>query len=145
MNKQVVIEIANAKNRIDSIQELNARFLAYAQEHSTPQDIPTKLEVTAHGIAVHCFGYNAETKPRVVQTSDGEFSIEYVFFIAQDEDRHEVWRFYLTADGRLYESLRSPSGICDFNNQYVANHICSRLLFSVLKSPIFVPLPKAGG
>jgi hypothetical protein len=144
MNKQVVIEIANAKNRIDTIQELNAKFLAHAHEHSTPQGILTKLEVTGHGIAVHCFGYNAETKTRVVQTSDGEFSIEYVFFIAQDEDRHEVWRFYLRADGRLYESPESPSGICDFNNQYVATYICSHLLFSVLKSPIFAPLPKAG-
>ena len=145
MNDQVVIEIANAKNRIDTVQKLNAKFLAYAQEHSTPQGIPTKLEVTAHEIGVHCFGHKVETKPRVVQTSDGEFSIEYVFFIAQDEDQHEVWRFYLKADERLYESLESPSGICDFNNQYVAKYICSHLLLSVLKSPIFAPLPKAGG
>jgi len=144
MNDRVFLEIVNAENSIDTIRKLNVKFLEFAREHSTPERLPTKLEVTDEGITVHCFGHNAEAKHRVVRTGDGEFLIEYVFLVAQDEDRHEVFRFYLTTDGGLYESLEPSSRICDFNNQYLAKHICFRILSSVLKSSIFAPLPKTG-
>jgi hypothetical protein len=147
MNNQQVMEITNAKNQIDTIQNLNSLFLEHAKANAIPQDIPSKLEVSNQGFAVPCFGFTATATPRIVKGTDGSFAVEYVFSVGLGEEKIEVWRFYLTSGGRVVESIDSDSAasVCDYNNSYIAKHLCSQVLLGALQSPLFTPSRKQGG
>jgi hypothetical protein len=143
MNSNSVAELANAKSNLESTTELNQRFLDFALIRSSPAGIATKLEVLDQKLVISGFGRTAEATARAVRLPGTDFAMEYAFLVKDGESNVEVWRFYLTPVGQVAETLDDPASICDFNNDYIAKHICGRVLLGILQSPLFAPSPRA--
>ncbi|MGR4068639.1 hypothetical protein [Billgrantia sp. C5P2] len=136
MSQDEVVTIAKAKRRIEAVLETNDGFLENARTNAVPRDIPTKLEFGSDDVFVDVFGYRILSKPRVVRVGD-DFYMEYRFLVRFEDEEHEVTRFYVGAGGLVYEDLESESKMCDYNNEYIASLICSRVALGLLKSPVF--------
>jgi hypothetical protein len=141
MTPQQTVFIANTKNLLDGLQNINKTFLEHASMHSTPPDVPAKLEIEGQHISVPFFGYTADANARIVRFGNGLFAMEYVFFVkveGRGEDLfQEVWRFYLLEGGRICETLISETPLCVCNNMHVAKILCGNLILGALKSPLF--------
>ncbi len=135
-------EILKANTQISRINELKSKFLETVKAKPATNDLPSKLEFIDQSIAVNFAGYKAEAVSRLVQTSDSNFSIEYVFLVKEGDTQIEVWRFYLLFDGRLAESLDGQNSFCDFNNTYAAKYLCVYVLNGMLHSELFKIYPK---
>ena len=145
MNHQQIVEIANAKNALSVLNDLNGRFLEGCTKNATSQEFQTRLEVSGSSIRIDCFGHVATADSRFVRTSTGEFAAEYVFNIPQGLSRAEVWRCYVTANGKLAQDPSGQVTFCDYNNSYIAKHICGPVLLGALHSKIFAAAPGEGG
>lgn len=144
MNHQQLIQISKARSALATIEPMNAAFLKHCSENSTPQEFPTKLEVDGKSISINAFGMPAVATGRYVLVDTSEFMTEYVFSIAIEGEPVEVWRCYLSSNGNLLQDLETQSTICDYNNSYIAKHLCGNVLLGVLQSTAFVPAAKAG-
>ena len=145
MNQEMALEIANAHNRIKSIHEQHATFLQHLSEHAEPEGLPAKITIQDQSVTVNCFGNAITAEPKVVMDDEGFFAIEYVFYVREEENEEELWRFYLTSNGRLVSRLEQDSPICDFNNRYVAKYICGPVMNAALDSILFKPTERHGG
>ena len=107
---EIELEIKNANNEINKLLDLNKIFLTKELANSTPQQIPFKLEASESGIIVQFFGcYTVAARPRIVRLErGGDFVVEYIFFIEQFDERHEIWRFYLTPQGPTRDGVCNP-------------------------------------
>ena len=139
MNHQMALRIANAHNRINSIQDQHAAFLQHLAEHNVPEGLPADISIQDQSVTVNCFGKAITAEPRVVMNNEGLFAIEYVFYVRVEENEEEIWRFYLTSDGRLEGMLDQDSPVCDYNNRDVAKHICGLVMNAALDSMLFKP------
>ncbi|CAM4136869.1 hypothetical protein [Roseateles saccharophilus] len=137
MNHQQIVEIANATNRLGAAADLNQRFLAHCASNATPQEFNTQLQVNDSQITIQSFGYMASAACRFVRASDGRFAAEYVFRVPFEDKQVEIWRCYLSADGRIVEDLSGKDPVCDYDNAYIAKHICGRVMLGVLRSALF--------
>jgi hypothetical protein len=144
MNHQQVIQISKANNSLATLDSLNIRFLKHCADNATPQDLPTKLEINGHTISINAFGSTVSATGRHVRFEADEFSTEYVFSIKVDEQNVEIWRCYLTSNGKLVKDLAAQSVICDFDNHYVAKHLCGNAMLGVLQSKAFLPTANVG-
>jgi hypothetical protein len=144
MNHQQVIQISKANNSLATLDSLNIRFLKHCADNATPQDLPTKLEINGHTISINAFGSTVSATGRHVLFRADEFSTEYIFSIKVDGQDVEVWRFYLTFNGRLVQNIEVQSEVCDFDNQYVARHLCGNVMLALLQSKAFLPSAKIG-
>ena len=142
MTKVEFEDIQNAWAEIEVLKDRHKLFLDFLNSHTVPTDFPSKLGLLDHGLAVTCFDFTAEATPRVVKIATQGFMIEYVFIIKEQEAKIEVWRFYLTAEGRIVESADGGGSICSAENKYIAEEICSRVLLGALRSAIFAPCPR---
>jgi hypothetical protein len=145
MNLQEVIKVANANNSLSVARDLNSNFLAHCAKNGTQQEFATAIEVSEQSLSIAAFGYKARANARHVRTSDGRFSTEYVFRVRTGETETEVSRFYLTTDGRVAEDVQGQTAICDYNNLYLAKHICGRVLLGTLRSSLFAASSREGG
>ena len=136
MNHDELATIAKAKHRIDALHSTNDKFIENARTHAEPRDVPTKLEFEGDAMVVRIFGFEARSKPRVVREED-DFYMEDCFLVAFNDEEHELTRFYVGAGGLVYEDLESGDTMCDYNNEYIASHVCSRVAIGLLKSPVF--------
>ena len=136
MSQDVLATIGTAKHRIEAVRSTNAVFLDNARLNAEPQDVPAKLEFDDDELAVNIFGYRAQSKPRVVRFGD-DYYIEYRLIVRFDGEDHEVTRFYVGAGGWIYEDLKSETKLCDFDNEYIASHVCRRVALGLLDSPVF--------
>lgn len=134
-----LITIANAANALRILQDLNKQFLAHAQANPSPADVPTALQVGENSISIECFGHLATAAPRAVRAAGDAFLMEYVLSAPFGDERVEVTRFYLSQNGQLLESPSAQRSICDFNNSYVAKHLCGRALLGALASALMQP------
>jgi len=141
VNHQQIAEIANAKNALSALSDLNDRFLEGCTKNPTSPQLPTRLEVSGSSIRIDCFGHEATADSRFVRTPTGEFAAEYVFNILHGESRVEVWRCYVTANGSIAQDPSAQVTFCDYNNSYVAKHICGPVLLGALHSKIFSVAP----
>jgi hypothetical protein len=139
MQRADLVAIANAAAALKRIEELNKQFVQHAAAHATPLGLPTALQVSAEDFAIECFGYRAVAKPRPVRVDGNTFYMEYVFTIALGDEQYEVSRFYLTDNGHLLDQPSSQRSVCDYNNRYIAEHLCGRALLGTLASPLFAP------
>jgi len=145
MNQQEVIEVANANNSLSVTRDLNSNFLVQCAKNGTPQEFATAIEVADQSISISVFGHTARANARFVRTPNGSFSAEYVFRVPMGETAIEVYRFYLTSNGRVAEDVQGQSTICDYDNLYIARHICGRVLLGTLRSRLFSEAPREGG
>ncbi len=145
MNYQQISELAIAKNALTLLSDLNDRFLEGCTKNQTSQEFQTRLEVSGSSIRIDCFGHEATADSRLVRAPTGEFAAEYVFNIRHGESRVEVWRCYVTSNGKLAQDPNAQVTFCDYNNSYVANHICGPVLLGALQSKIFAVAPGEGG
>ena len=84
------------------------------------------------------FGFTAMAMPRAIRLITGTFAMEFVFLIDSENDETEVFRFYLTDDGKLVaDATNLDSTLIDYNNLHVAEFICGRVLQGILKSKLF--------
>ena len=145
MNQQQITEIANAKYALSALSDLNDRFLEGCTKNPTSPQFPTLLEVSGSIIRIDCFGHEATADSRFVRAPTGEFAAEYVFNICHGESRVEVWRCYVTSNGKLAQDPSAQVTFCDYNNSNVAEHICGPVLLGALNSKIFAVAPGEGG
>lgn len=142
MNHSDLLTISNARNRISSIRDLNALFLATVQQSSPPNDLPTTLTVSGSNLESNCYGYAAKAEARVVKAGATDYAIEYVFNVVDGEFRTvEICRIYLLDGGFIVESLvaKNAQPLCDIHNQYIQKIICGRLLIGIVGSTFFDP------
>lgn len=139
MNHREIAVISNTFRAFERINGLNQRFLEHATQYSATQDLDTKLEINADAVQISCFGLTAEAKSRIVKDKNGDFVAEYLFFVQRLESAIEVWRFYLTSDGRLSDDPEGTNALCDFNNLAIARNICGPVIMGMLNSELFVP------
>jgi hypothetical protein len=134
------VQIANLRNTADSLQrlwDLNKKFLAHATAHSTTAELSSALQVSGNSICIDCFGHLASATSRAVRDGVNSYLIEYAFLASIDGESVEVTRFYLSENGRLLDAPQAANAICDYNNTYVAKHICGLALLGALASPLF--------
>lgn len=136
MTQDELAIIAGAKHRIETVLSTNEGFLENARSHATPRDVPTKLEFDGDSVIVEIFGHKAFSSSRVVRAGN-DFYMEYQFVVRFNEEDHELTRFYVGGGGLVYLDLESETTMCDYNNEYIASHICSRVAIGLLKSPVF--------
>lgn len=138
--QQVLLEIANAKQGIENIGQMNASFLEWLRGRKDPPGIPAKLHVHDVGVAVSFFEHRAEAKVRFVKAERGMFVAEYVFYVQHGGEQHEVWRFYLSGIGHIFYNLPGPSSdapYCEFNDGLVVSKILLKVVPGILNSPVF--------
>lgn len=140
MNQQMVLRIKNSHNRINSIKELHTTFLRHIKEHAAIEGLPGEVTIQEQSITVNCFGIAIIAEPKTVKANDDLFSIEYIFFVGEKDEEEELWRFYLTPDGHVQQTLEQDSAICDFDNPSVAKHICVPVMSAALDSILFKPM-----
>ena len=145
MNQEIAMKVTNAHNRIKIARETWGEFLDHLKNHTDPEGVPSKISVEDGVISVDCFGTAISAIPRTVSDGESRFAIEYVFYFSESEGGEEVWRFYLTSGGQLVSSLEQQDSICDFNNRFVAKHICLPVLSNALDSSMFRPCEYATG
>lgn len=137
---QTIVEIQSAKQGIENIMAMNASFLERLRGMKDPPSIPAKLHVGDVGVAVTFLDHRAEAQVRFVKAARGMFVAEYVFYVQQGNEQHEVWRFYLSQHGHIFDHLPDPSSsspYCEFNEQLVVSRICVKVVPGILNSPIF--------
>lgn len=135
--------------KLSGICKLNSDFLAFIEENSVSKDKKSKIEfLDDKNLIVKGFEYEAQTKPRYVKYVRDEkvtLAVEYAFYVQIDDndEKIEVFRFYLTDGGRVIKSLESNetlNNICDFDNDDVVTHICCGILEGIINSSLFAPL-----
>jgi hypothetical protein len=139
-----IVRIANAKTAIDTIEHIVGQFLANCQKNAAPREFTTKLEVAKKSISINAFGHIANAMGRTVNAAPGEFAQEYIFRVDHGGQALEVWRCYLMSNGKLVANLETKDYICDYNEQYVAKHICGPVLIGVLNSSVYTPQAVVG-
>lgn len=139
MNHDIANRVANAHNRINIARETWDKFLDHLKTHTDPEGVPSKISVEDGVVSVDCFGRVISAAPRTVSDGSSGFAIEYVFYTGESEEREEIWRFYLTSGGHLVNSLEQQDHICDFDNRFIAKHICLPVLNYALDSSMFRP------
>jgi len=142
MNKEIALKIINANGRIETLRELNTRFLQHLAKNCQPERVPGKITVEENKISIDCFGYTAVAESRVVDSGDRVFWMEYVFSVNEHDLEYELWRFYLSPNGYLETLPNNGDHICDYDNRYVADYICKAVLHSALGSMLFAPKEK---
>ena len=143
MSQQQIIDISNANKAIGTIEKLNLVFLDHCEMHATSKEFSTALKLADNMISIDAFGNLANAKGRRVRSPSGEFFFEYIFRVAVEECGVEIWRFYLTSNGLIVRDLETQSNVCDYNNIYIAKHLCGNVLAGVLQSNIFSPTPRS--
>lgn len=144
MNHQQIVEIANAKKSLSVATDFNQRFLSHCESNATPQELATQLQVVGSQISIQSFGYLASAVCRFVRAPEGGFAAEYIFRVPFNDEQLEVWRCYLSTNGRIVEDLNGSDSVCDYNNTYIAKHICGRVLLGVLRSAVFAASGRDG-
>jgi len=138
MNPTEITEISNANNRLNSIAELNKSFIEFVISRPVSQNDSSKVLVEQGALYVAGFGFTAMAMPRAIRLITGTFAMEFVFLIDSENDETEVFRFYLTDDGKLVaDATNLDSTLTDYNNLHVAEFICRRVLQGILKSKLF--------
>lgn len=138
MNSQEIVEISKSNTSLGSIAELNESFIEWVTSHALPQKIPSKVLVEQGTFSVAGFGFTAKAVPRAIRLMTGAFAMEFVFLVDSENDEIEVFRFYLTDDGKLVaDATNLDSTLADYNNLHIAQFICGRVLQGTLKSKLF--------
>jgi hypothetical protein len=143
LNQQDLIEISNAGTRIYAVETMAQRFIAHAAANGTPNNIPAQLQVNRAELAVSWNSITAKAVGRTVRASDGSFRVEYVFRVPVGDENIEVARFYLSDGGKIWADVDEKQPVCDFNNSYLATHVCGRVAVGML-SRLFVPAAHEG-
>ncbi|CAM0557915.1 hypothetical protein EHLJMEHL_03006 [Vreelandella titanicae] len=145
MNQEIAIKVTNAHNRIKLVRETLGKFLDHLKSHTDPEGLPSKISIEDGVISVDCFGTAISAVPRTVSDGASRFAIEYVFYNGEAKKSEEVWRFYLTSEGYLVNTLERQDSICDFDNRFIAKYICLSVLSNALDSSMFLPCEHAAG
>jgi hypothetical protein len=135
--------IANAKSALDQITALNHKFLMHAKANVLPKSIPSSLQISGNDVSIDCFGHMATAKPRTVCTANNNYYMEYLFTVPFGDRLIEVTRFYLSENGQILDVPTDQVSVCDYNNIYIARHLCVRALLGFLSSPILVPAKRS--
>lgn len=138
-------QIKEAKELIKSLDQINYEFLNGCIKNSESKELDARLLVTGSSIEIDCFGQKAKAVCKFVRSKQGDLAAEYVFNITQGESQVEVWRCYVTAAGHLVKDLSGQNLLCDYNNTYIATHICGSVLLGALHSKVFAITEIEGG
>lgn len=101
-----------------------------------------KWEDAAKPITVNVYGYTATAAPRLVVISNNnkkEFANEYTFIVQDANMKHEVCRFYLTADGCLRDS--NGDKVASHQDLYMEEFIELFVSMQALDSMLFAVSP----
>lgn len=139
MDQDVIAKIKKAEYRINSLNVVNGKFIDHIKKNANPTDVPTKIEFQNARLIIKIFGFEASCIPRVIVVKEQQFIMEYLFSIKIGEKSLEVSRFYLSADGRVYDDFEAENLICDFNDEDITNNICSKVANGILESDAMAP------
>jgi hypothetical protein len=145
MSQEIAQRIEIAHSRINSARERQSTFVQHLADSEIQEEMPCKLEIDGNSVIVKCFGAEVRADPRVTIKDKDEFITEYIFYATVEEQKEEIWRFYLTSNGLLESAPTGYSRICDYDNSYVAKHICIPVVNAVLNSFLFKPTPSING
>jgi hypothetical protein len=142
---ELIRAVAPLRQSLKAVESLEPGFLAHLTNCQQPVDAPVTVahDSTNNSIVAAALGFIAHAKSRPV-IDGGQAFLEYVFFVpfehgAQDE-KVEVFRFYLDSSGKLWSSGES---IADFNDVNTVKAIAYRVLEGVLASKLLKKRPTA--
>lgn len=133
--------LSRGRNEIASLSNMYSTLCTKMCSADMQPAIPVMVDVV-DGLSLTALGVKVVAKPRPIRF-EGQFLYEFVFNGIMSDKIVEVWRFYLTTDGGLFEThdRRDGSRICDYNNEYVKPNVINQLLACLLDSALFAPAP----
>ena len=147
MENEMVALLNNARSSRNTMVGLLTDFVVKLAESKQPRQIEAAFDVHKDGsIIVTAFDINATAKPRIVQRASSSFVAEYVFFIQDDMDeevRHEVFRFFVTQNGLLFDSRNPAESFDHIHEPTIGAEIAWRVANGILQSPVLAVLPPA--
>ena len=136
------VVIGNADNNFRGISALKDSFTDFAKTAASKGRVPAVIEFQDDCIYVKALSFVAVANPRFVKNVSDDFLVEYIFNVTNGDESIEVWRFYL-GESAFEQKIFSDSGktkpICDANNAYINDKICTNVIIGALNSDLFKP------
>lgn len=133
------VSLHNEINRLSSVTERRDDFHRFLDQAAAPRQVPGELAVVDGAICINVLGHTITAAPRPVKTS-GAYAVEYEFRVPFNGECLPIWRMYLWEGGVLTEGQSIDSArVCDFNNQYVKQHLILSVTNALLQSQVFQP------
>lgn len=147
METEMVALLNNARNSRDTMMGVVSDFLMKLATARQPVQVAAKVAAMQDGsITVTAFDIVATAKMRVVQRARTSFVAEYVFFVQDDMDdevKHEVFRFFVSENGLLFDPRNPAEDFTRMHEQTLGAEIAWRVAHGILKSPVLAVLPPA--
>lgn len=139
MNRDDANLLANARNSLERLMDLNTSFLAHVRDHGGSPRFPKSLAESEGHLTTAAFGYELRAIPRPVRTGPRDFAMEYTFYVKFAGEDIPVWTFYLLEQGELFTAPSNGTKICDFNNRYIGEQLLIPINLATLQSQLFAP------
>lgn len=139
MNDDEATLLANARNSLERLENLNAGFLSHVRNYGGSPRFPKSLAESEGTLTTEAFGHELRATPRPVRTGPRDFAMEYTFHARLGSENIPVWTFYLLEQGELFTAPRNGNKICDFNNRYLGEQLLIPLNLALLQSELFTP------
>ncbi len=143
MQADKLIRIKNANNHLKALAVMNEKFLSVCAELEVGEGFESEISFESNAIVVSALGYRAKAECRYVRSVDDDFYAEYVFYVQMGENKVEIWRFYLTEFGQVYETPSVERQLFDYDNRNAVKIICANVIIGMLNSALFSPAPAA--
>ena len=143
MQTDKLIRIKNANYHLKALAVMNKNFLSACAELEVGEGLESEISFESNAIVVSALGYRAKAECHYVRSVDDEFFAEYVFYAQMGDDKVEIWRFYLTEFGQVYETPSIDHQLFDYDNRNAVKNICANVIIGMLNSALFSPAPTA--
>ena len=135
-----VNEIYEARCSIKAISEIKNKLIQNFEQCDKPEDDIYTLKIDGDQISVSFISIIAQSTPRIIKFADSTFGYEFLFSVNLDKDLQvEVFRFYLTNDGRLCSNADKSLFIGDFNSKENIELVLFKIVLAILNSEVYLP------
>ncbi len=139
MNQDDATLLANARNSLERLGDLNTSFLSHVRNYGGSPRFPNSLGELEGTLTAAAFGHELRAAPRPVRTGLRDFAMEYTFHAKFAGEDVPVWTFYLLEQGELFTAPSNGTKICDFNNRHLGEQLLVPLNLAILQTELFAP------
>lgn len=125
---------------MNGLKEMHDLFLERLVTRGVSKNFPNAITVQDDVIFTVACSHDLSAAPRIVRDGESDFAVEYSFEHKAGDVVTPIWRFYIKNRGHLVSGLNGDgTGLCDFDNEGMAELLLIRINTAVLASRLFAP------